>query len=274
MVIAVDIGGTKTLVAAVNQNNEILNQVKLPTPQNYDDFIKELSSNIKTVSSETPKIIAMAVPGLLDRENGIVKILGNLPWINKPIVADIVKSTGINNVIIENDANLAGLYEANNLENINQRVMYITFSTGIGTGFVINGELVKELLNAEGGHMVFEHNGKMIDWEELASGKAIVEKYGKRASDLDDPVAWREIAKCMAAGIVDNLAIFMADTVIIGGGVGTHFNKFGVMLNEEVENLLQILAMIPKPIIVGAKHAEEAVVLGAVILAHQHEQHS
>lgn len=274
MIIAVDIGGTKTLVAAVNKNGKILNQIRFLTPQNYGRFIEELASNIKKITDETPRILSIAIPGLLDRQKGVVKSLGNLPWKNKKIINNIAHSTGINNIVFENDANLAGLSEANNLKNVNQRVMYVTFSTGVGTGFVINGELANELLDAEGGHMVFEHNGKLMDWEEFASGRAIVEKYGMRASDLNDQAAWREISKHMAIGIVDCLAIFVADTVIIGGGVGAHFNKFGYILKEEVANLLHTTGMIPTPNIIGAKYAEEAVILGCILLAKQYEQHS
>lgn len=265
-------GGTKTLVAAVKNNGEIITQNKFPTPQDYNEFIKELCDNITNITDQKPDIISMAIPGIIDREAGVIKMLGNLPWKNKPIVANISKNTGINNIVIENDANLAGLSEAHNLDNLNQRVMYVTFSTGVGTGFVVDGILVKELLDAEGGHMIFEHDGKMMDWEEFASGRAIVDKYNKRASELEDPKAWQEIAKNMSIGIVNNSAVFMANTVVIGGSVGTYFDKYGKMLREEVNKLVSLTLMIPSPKIVGAKNAEEAVVLGAIIYARQHEQ--
>jgi predicted NBD/HSP70 family sugar kinase len=273
MIIAIDIGGTKTLVAAVDEEGQIANQIKFPTPQNYKEFINMLANNISVVTVEKPTILSIAIPGKIDRERGVVTQLGNLPWVNKSVVKDIAGATGVSNILIENDANLAALSEANSLENTNQRVMYVTFSTGVGTGFVINGRLAQDLLDSEGGHMVFMHDGKYIDWEEFAAGKAIVEKYGKRASDLDDPVAWREISKDMAIGIVDNCAVFMPDTVIIGGGVGTYFSKYGDTLREEIDKLIPVAQMVPRPMIVGAKNAEEAVVLGCIINAQQNEQH-
>jgi glucokinase len=120
--------------------------------------------------------------------------------------------------------------------------------------------------------MVFEHEGKLMDWESFAAGRAIVEKYGKLASELNDLVAWKEIAKNMAIGIVDNCAVFNPDTVILGGGVGTYFEKYGGFLNDEVDNLIQEAEIIKNPLIVGANNAEEAVMLGCIINAQQYEQ--
>ena len=272
MIIAIDIGGTKTLVATVDQNGQVTNKIKFPSPPTYQEYVPALIDNIKQLTNDKPSIITVGCAGLIDRSAGIIKFSPNLHWDNAPLASDINNIFPDTPVIIENDANLAGLSEANALENINQRVMYITFSTGVGTAFMVNGALEPELLDSEGGHVVFEHDGKMTDWESFAAGKAIVEKYGKQASELDDPVAWREISKNMAIGIVNANAIFMGDVAIIGGGVGTYFEKYGQMLNEEIESLIKISKMVKQPLAVGAKHAEEAVMLGCIINAQQHEQ--
>jgi glucokinase len=195
-----------------------------------------------------------------------------LNWHNKPLADDLRSIIGNVPIIIENDANLAALSEANNLNKIEQKVIYITFSTGIGTGFVENGILVPELLDSEGGHLVFEHNGKNMDWESFAAGRIIVEKYGKKAAEIEDPKAWQEIAQNMAIGIVDCCAIFPASTVIIGGSVGTHFSKYHKPLKSAVKELLKSTSMIKMPKIVKAKEPEEAVIRGCVILAKQQNE--
>ena len=272
MIIAIDIGGTKTLVASADDNGDIIQKIKFPSPKNYQEYIRTLKDSINQVANDQPiKIISIGCAGTIDRDNGIIKNSPNLDWVNIPLVADLKIDFQVP-IYIENDANLAGLSEAHSLEEINQRVIYITFSTGVGTGFVVNGVLEPYLLDSEGGHMVFEHNGEMMDWESFAAGRAIVEKYGKLASELDDPVAWKEISKNMAIGIVENCAVFMPDIVIIGGGVGTYFAKYSDFLNEEVASLIKESIMVKKPPIVGAKNAEEAVMLGCIIIAKQHEQ--
>jgi predicted NBD/HSP70 family sugar kinase len=268
MIIAVDIGGTKTLVAAANLDGTILNELRFETPREYPEFLKSLADNIAKVTTKKFEIITVAVPGLLDREAGVVKRLGNLPWVDKPIANDISELFEHADVLIENDANLAGLSEAHELGDLNQKVLYITFSTGIGTGFIENGVLEPSLLDAEGGYVLV--GGEI--WQSIASGKAIVKEYGKRASDIEDPVIWDEIAKDMTVGIIDIVAIFQPKTVIIGGGVGSHFAKFGAFLQQHVSQ--QIPKMVNVPTIVGAKRAEEAVIYGCIILAKQELAHT
>ena len=159
MIIAIDIGATKTLLAVADQDGKVLNKIKFSSTKDYQEYIQILSDNIKKLSTNRVSIISIGSAGSIDRKNGIIKNSPNLHWINKPIVHDISKMFSGIKVIIENDANLAGLSEAHALSNLNQRVMYVTFSTGIGTGFVVNGLLEPYLLDAEGGHMVFEYKG-------------------------------------------------------------------------------------------------------------------
>lgn len=271
MIIAVDIGGTKTLVALATDDGKLIKKVKFLSVKNYQNYIKILGKNItEVIGSNKISIVAIGCPGLVDRSQGTMKKIPNLDWVDKPLVKDVTKFVNrTTKVIIENDANLAGLSEAHLLDKNNLKVMYITFSTGIGTGFIDNGVLVPELLDSEGGHMLFEHNGQIMDWESFTAGRAIVEKYGKMAADLDDSKAWAEIAQNMAIGIVDNCAVFPADIVIIGGGVGTYYAKYAKQLNEAVKCLIDKAPMIKTPNIIGAKHAEGAVIRGCIILAKQ-----
>jgi predicted NBD/HSP70 family sugar kinase len=272
MIVSIDIGGTKTLIASADKNGQILNKSKFPTPQDYNEFVLELTNQAqKLAGSELISIISIAVPGRINRKLGIIEVLGNLPWKNKTIISDVSTSLSVTKVIFENDANLAALSEANTLENVNQKILYITFSTGVGTGYVVNGILEPNLLDGEGGRMVLEHNGIIAVWESFASGKAIVEKYGKLARDLEDERAWREIARNMAIGIANNCAVFTPDTVIIGGSVGAYFYKYEKLLLEEMSRLIPMQKSVPMPKIVGAKNPEEAVILGCIILARQYE---
>lgn len=270
MVLAIDIGGTKTLVAPCDDAGNPLQELRFPTPQKYTDFKTELAKTVASLTSDFTVVVA-AVPGKLDRKNGVAIAFGNLPWKNVPIQADIAKITG-KKVFIENDANLAGLSEANRITPLPHRALYITFSTGIGTGIITDGTLDPDFLDSEGGSMLFEHNGKLEPWEKFASGKAIVAKYGKRASELDDPVAWKEIAKWFAIGIVDLTSVLEPDIIIIGGGVGTHYKKYETYLKQYITDLTPVLVNTPK--IVPAHAAEEAVIFGCAVLAKQHGNYS
>lgn len=276
MIVAVDIGGTKTLVALVDQKDRILAKHKFPTNKDFNKLITDLGGVIKDIQKESnikANIISVGCAGSIDRKNGIIINSPNLNWSKVPLREKLSKTIKINKILIENDANLAGLAEAHTLKSLNQKVMYVTFSTGVGAGFVQNGQLEPSLLDAEVGYMIFWHDGKMMYWESFASGKSIVKKYGKMAAELNDQKAWKAMSKNMAIGIVDSCAIFMGDTVIIGGSVGTHFDKYSKFLKEEVTKLIKKSPVIKEPKIVQAKNAEEAVINGCIIFARQHAKH-
>ena len=263
---AVDIGGTKTLLAVFDDTGHLLSSQRFPTPQNYDEFLVTLKENIQSIKRSGFTQCVVAVPGRLDREKGIAISCGNLGWKNIPIQRDVSRLVGCE-VIIENDAKLAGLYEATNVKHEHDKVLYITISTGIGTAVITNGVIDPDFKDMEGGQIVFEHEGKPQRWEKFASGKAIKEKYGKLASEIEDPAIWKEIAQALAPGIFDNVTVVQPDIVIIGGGVGQHFPKFKKPLMEELKQFDTPLT--PVPPIVEAKHAEEAVIYGCLELMNQ-----
>ena len=121
------------------------------------------------------------------------------------------------------------------------------------------------MLDSESGQILLEHDGKMRTWESFASGKAIVKKYGKRASEIEDERIWRAISKNIALGLVQLIAVVQPDVIVIGGGVGSHFEKFKKPLNEILKKYETPMVTIPP--VVGAINAEEAVVYGCYHLA-------
>ncbi len=268
MYIAIDLGGTKTLIGLLDDSGNVVNSIKFPTPTDYKQFLVELKQNIDTIIGQN-NIVAgcMAIPGTLDREKGLIVRLGNLPWgQNIEIKKDVEKFINFP-IIIENDANLAGLSEAILVKDTYKKALYVTISTGIGGVFVVDGAIDKDTVNAEIGHMVFEHDGKVVEWEDMASGKWITETYGKRASDLEDESAWRTISQNIAVGFVNLINVLTPDVIIIGGGVGTHLDKFKTILIEEINKIDPHFAKIPP--IIKAQRPEEAVIYGCYQLIKQ-----
>jgi glucokinase len=267
MYLAVDIGGTKTLLAVFDEAGKVQEEVKFPTPQDYELFLKGLESNVANLSTQDFQKACVAVPGRLDRERGIGLSCGNLGWKNVTIQADAENITHCP-VMIENDAKLAGLSEALKIKNEFNRVVYITISTGIGIALIIDGVIDTEIGDRGGAAIMLEHDGTLTPWEHFASGKAIVAKYGKRASEIDDPAAWAEIARDFSVGIIDVIAITEPEVVVIGGGVGAHFDKFGGLLIKELKKFETPMMTIPP--IRRAVRPEEAVVYGCYDLIRTH----
>ncbi len=263
--LAIDIGGTKTLLAIFSGDGQIKESLKFETPALYETFLEELATNVAKLSTQEFKGSVVAVPGKINRETALGIAFGNLAWQNVPIQSDLRQILKCG-VVLENDANLAGLSEARMLPQY-KRVIFITISTGIGGVVIQNGDIERGTRDAEIGHILLEHEGKLMEWEDFASGSAIVNRFGKQASEipLDDIDAWHTIAHNIAVGLIDVIAMLTPDVVIVGGGVGSHFDKFGNKLIEELKKYETPLVTIPP--ILKAKHPEEAVVYGCFELA-------
>lgn len=263
MYLGIDIGGTKTLIASLNNHGVITESRKFPTPSLYPDFLRELAANVADLTTKEFIAAGVAVPGKLNREEGIAEAFGNLPWKNIPIRRDIHRMLKVP-VVVDNDANLAGLSESMLLKQ-HPCVLYVTVSTGIGTGIINDRKIDPEFADSEGGHIMLEHKGKIEMWEHFASGKAIVKRFGKRASDINDQATWKIIAHDIAYGLYDLIAFIQPDAVVLGGGVMEHLDKFDGLLNAELERYETPLTPIPP--IYRAQRPNEAVVYGCYDLA-------
>src|SRR4051794_12131428 len=111
MFVAVDVGGTKTLVAVFDKGGKIIEEQKFPTPADYNDFKIELADTVAKLATKVFSRVVMAIPGRLDRKHGVAIAFGNLSWVNVPVQADAERVFNTP-VIIENDSKLAALSEA------------------------------------------------------------------------------------------------------------------------------------------------------------------
>ncbi len=139
--IGIDIGGTNTRVALIDDCHQLLQRIQLPTdttdPEQEIRLIKEA---IDVMSPYDIIGIGISCPGPLDSKAGQIIFTPNLEnaWYGFPLTETLSKYYGYP-VCLENDANLAALAEAVvGAGQFNQYVHYLTISTGIGSGFVIN----------------------------------------------------------------------------------------------------------------------------------------
>jgi predicted NBD/HSP70 family sugar kinase len=271
MYAGIDIGGSKTLVASLDDNGVILEKVKFPTPKSYDDFLSKLASSVQSLEHRDFRAAGVGAPAThLDRRNGIGISFGNLPWKRVPLLHDAEKLLGCP-VALENDAKVAALSEAMMVKDEFQKVLYVTVSTGIGIGLVINRVIDTSVGDGGGRLMELEYKGKLTPWENFASGRAIVERYGKKAQDITDASTWRSIARDLATGLVELIALFQPEVIIFGGSVGTYFDRFGAALQAELNH--HRTPLIDMPQLRGAARPELAVVYGCYDLAVQHFGH-
>jgi glucokinase len=212
-IIAVDIGGTKTIVAAVLPDGKIIWRRFYLTRADggATEVIRTLSSAInKLVAQATskgtgPVGIGIGVAGILDTARGIVTTSPNLPgWRNVPIKEIIAARSGLNTFLI-NDANAAALGEYHfGAGRGYDNMLYITVSTGIGGGIITDSQLYTGADGCAGewGHMTVEpdgpkcHCGNFGCLEAVAGGWAIAKEAATRIkngemSSIADLVAGR-----------------------------------------------------------------------------------
>ena len=266
MYLAIDIGGTKTLIARYDDNGSIVDENKFPTNKDYQSFVEELSAAITAQIDKSPvSAIGIAAPGHVEDDTGIIKGFGNLDWKNIDIKSDLSSKFDLP-IILDNDANMGAIGEANMGAGEGfRKVLYVTVSTGIGTGITVEGEISPALRESEGGHMLFKQDGKLVPWEEFASGKAFLRHYGKQGKDVDDPRIWEEFAGGLAQGMWDLIALTQPDIIVIGGSIGVHFHKYGKFLQDAVSKFSS--DVVDHPEIVQAKDPDNAVINGCFVTA-------
>ena len=208
--IGIDLGGTKILTALANKEGKVLVRNKHLTEA--DQGKKRIIENIfKTIESVITKAnvnkndiirIGVGSPGPLSVSEGIIYENSNLPWENVPIVKLLQERINIP-IRLENDANAAALGEkyfgaGKNVSNL----VYITISTGIGGGVIINDRILHgESANAgEIGHMTIIPDGPLCGcgnygcFEALASGKAIA-RMGREAVIQNQSATIKDLCK-------------------------------------------------------------------------------
>ncbi|MBA4603243.1 ROK family protein [Thermoactinomyces mirandus] len=295
--IGVDIGGTKTAIAAVDHTGKIWEQAKIPTDLSISPktMIKRIHREIDHILTVHPQIrqnvtgIGIGAPGPLDSGNGMIKCPPNLPdWRDVPIRQWMEERWGWP-AILENDANAAAMAEQwLGAGKNDDHFVYMTISTGIGAGIVTDGRLLRGKNGNAGdiGHMVVDPSfgkctcGQEGCLESIASGTAIA----KRASEiLEKQLTTREVFALYHEGIpeivrfieqvfrvlgiacVTLINTFEPDKIIIGGGV----SKAGEPLFAAIRNYVGKYALSPdgqKTDIVPAMLDQNAGVIGAAAL--------
>jgi glucokinase len=269
MYVGIDIGGTKTLVAKLSDDGQIIDSRRFPSDHDYGQFLRDLGANLKELELEEGEFrVCAGIAGLLDRRAGIVHALGNLPWQDKPIRDDISQLLGGAKVLIENDSRLAGLSEAQLVKDQYDNVLFLTVSTGIGGAFIQNGRIAKALQDTEMGKMPLWHDGQYVHWEEFAGGRGVVNVLHKQAVEITDPAEWRTIGTNLAHGLGAVCSVLQPEVIILGGSVGKYADKYSGTILEFLAQHLHPVVRQPEAIL-AAQRPDEAVIYGCYDLARQ-----
>jgi len=180
-IIGVDLGGSRIRVARLDQDLNILERQETATlaEEGPDRVIGRISDLIRAVWPKDGTVvmgIGVSSPGPLNPFTGVVLAPPNLQgWHSIPL-AQMLQDTFNVPTYVGNDANVAVLAEvARGAAKGCKHAIYITLSTGIGGGVLIDGRLLlgKEGFGAEIGHTILVVDGRVSSLEKEAAGPAI-----------------------------------------------------------------------------------------------------
>lgn len=251
-ILALDIGGTKIAAGVVNSRGKVLFKYIEPTDSRANSriFLNNLKRiiwhTIKAAKIDESQIMAIGVgsPGPLDIKKGRIIFAPNLPKSlrNFSIVKPLQEEFKLP-VILKNDADAASLGEwMFGAGRGTKNMIYLTISTGIGGGIIINGQLYHGQGSAgEIGHIIIDPNGPICRCgncgclEALASGTAVaglakrmmrrkqidskkVFQLAKRRNKLAKKVIKKSLS-ILGTGLVNLIHILHPDKIILGGGM-------------------------------------------------------
>lgn len=190
LVIGVDVGGTKVAGGLVTMKGRLISSLTVPTRAS-SGFATSFGQVVRLISRLIDRAggahriagVGLCAPGPLDTKAGIIINAPNIPgWQKVPLAAKLGKQFRLA-VKVENDANAAALAEVIFGAAAGYRhVFYVTVSTGIGTGIIINRRIYhgKNGAAGEGGHVSIDPQslyrcgcGAFGHIEALASGPAM-----------------------------------------------------------------------------------------------------
>jgi glucokinase len=245
LVLAADVGGTRTRAALVDQRGTVLLRRSVGTP-GHADVPEALIDLVCTVGAEhhlgTVSHAVVGLPGAVDYEAGRLLWAPHLPERWPDLLSRDALSAGIGlPTHIANDADLAAVGEAAFGAGVGTTdVAYLTISTGIGAGVIHDGRLLRGRRSlAEVGHTVIDwtawQEGSPCTFEELGSGSGLARlaresglgaldargiEAAMKSGEAGALAIWRGAIAACAVGICNLVMTFSPSTVVVGGGLG------------------------------------------------------
>lgn len=168
--LAIDIGGTNTRLAVVNEFFEIEQCVIKPTVcDDKDKFMQNIIDGIHELKLEGVESIGAGVPGVVDREKGVILDLPNVHVKDIKFAEILKKETGLE-THLRNDAEVACIAEAYSPKAKKySRVFFITISTGLGGAFCVD-KVIQDYVT-EVGHTVSNFDGYFEEFSIITGSK-------------------------------------------------------------------------------------------------------
>lgn len=275
--IGLDIGGTKFMVAAADEAGNILRRARDSAPASLGDGLALLNQMAAEVAAGEPVLgMGAAIGGPLDWQGGIVSPLHQPAWRDVPLKQIMEDRWGCP-FSVDVDTNIAALGEYYAGGVAARRFIYLTLSTGMGGGLLLDGKLYRGAggVHPEMGHQSIPSKcshpervqcecGVPDCLEALVSGNAIRRIYGKPAEALED-AEWAEVAYNLGQGLRNLAVLYAPELIRIGGGVALGGNEKLIPPARRV--MEQHLRLVPAPRVELSQLGYDTALLGAISIA-------
>ena len=279
---AIELGGTKTVVAIGRSDGEVMKEERFPTTQ-PEETLQRAVDWLKCEGEISHIGVASFGPIRVDpkaNDFGTMLATPKAGWKGFPVAKFLSDAFDGLEVILDTDVNAAALSEAKlGAAKGFEDVVYITVGTGIGGGVLSGGRLIHGTMHPEFGHVKVPrcpgddfagccpfHQDCL---EGMASGPAIEKRWGIEGRDLPaGHPAWETEAWYLAHGILSLLAILSPSIVVLGGGVpqaeGLH-DRVNRILKEISAGYFPVLDS-DRTFVVPPALGQEAGIKGALLL--------
>ncbi|MER5600402.1 ROK family protein [Streptomyces sp. NPDC002265] len=308
-VIALDVGGTGMKAALVGADTTpsgrtspgppvLLHRARRPTGREHGpdavvegilDFAAELRAHGERHFGEPAAAAGVAVPGIVDEQQGIAAYAANLGWRDVPLRDLLTERLGGIPVALGHDVRTGGLAEGRiGAGRGADRFLFVPLGTGIAGAIGLDGRVEAGAHGFAGeiGHVVVRPGGTPCPCgqrgclERYASASAVSEAWaaacGRPEADAadcakavasGDPNAvrvWRTALDALADGLVTALTLLDPRTIVIGGGLAEAGETLFTPLRDAVRQRVTFQKL---PSIVPAALGDTAGCLGAGLLA-------
>lgn len=271
--IGIDLGGTKIQVAAADRSGAIIARTRAATPEPLAEGLALLQSLIVDVAGGLPIAgVGVAIGGPIHAASGVVSPLHQAAWRDVPLGRLLGEWTGAP-WRIEVDTDAAALAEFHAGGHVAHRLLYITVSTGVGGGFVVDGVIQRGI---NGAHPEFGHQavpapeavlcgcGATGCLEALVSGRALERRHGRPAAELSD-AEFAAAGKLLGLGLRNAATLLAPDLIALGGGVVVGGGER--LLAAARAEVAQGVRLLPPPRVVVSALGYDTALRGALALA-------
>jgi glucokinase len=302
---AVDIGGTKIAVGAIDDAGKLVAREETPTAaaRGFDDAMERVIAMLERIRAQIKvpmRGVGIGCTGPVDPLRGVIGDVDFLTgWKGGNPVATLAARLGLQ-VAMENDADAAALAEAAwGAGRGRKTIIGVTVGTGIGAGILLNGAIYRGVDGAhpEIGHHVMDDTGPLCTcgargcWEALASGPAIAAHYARAAASSGstrkdvgteqicalaregDVLALEEVARAgryLGVGIANLITMFVPELIVLSGSVMNSIELFMPTMREVVRRQCALVPADRVQLMPSRLRNDAPLIGAAVVWAHRY----